>query len=542
MKDRYRNFIVPSIIVILGIVSSISIVRSNVEYTQKEQEIINQGLNEYIDPSKAPIYNQEYTVIEYKDNAGKDKKDKLEKILPKATDERLEVSLQYTDNTTDKLKDKKQNKQVKSLSVNLDKVQKEEIQGKKEEYGIKNITSIPNKEIMDGIYPSKEKIDKINSNIQQEKQQILDYEKQVKVEENKKLSLQDKFKNFIQGNKAEALKLSNANSHLVIYADYNLNYNLDLIGNGQQSGNELQIYGRNNTQAQDFWFNDLTGEIKPSQNSNMCIEVAGGQYYDGTKIQLHYCNGNIAQKWETWPDRTIRAQGAKWLCMDAKDSLTIGKKVQGWTCYGGVNQKFLVGENDFTQYSTGRYMRIHARNTWTLSQFPGHALISVGKRNYNTKQCWATNSFSNWPIIPFTDKQPDTNDSNNNGKTNNIKTNNNIHVDKDEDWSEAIGNSTIYRKRDLNIDKRTYDEIKYMNGYYAWSKNFWNDSVLPYGPLVTGGVAHCATYSRDFWSKYTGEWMGNLDLTPGQIYNTIWWYNEDPENKGFPDSQCGKGY
>jgi hypothetical protein len=529
MKDRYKNFIVPSIIVIIGIVSSISIVRSNVEYTQKEQDIINQGLNEYIDPSKAPIYNQEYTVIEYEDNAGKDKKDKLEKILPKATDERLEVSLQYTDNTTDKLKDKKQDKQVKSLSVNLDKVQKEEIQGKKEEYGIKNITSIPNKEMMDGIYPSKEKIDKINSNIQQERQQILDYEKQIKVEETKKLSLQDKFKNFIQGNKAEALKLSNANSHLVIYADYNLNYNLDLIGNGQQNGNELQIYGRNNTQAQDFWFNDLTGEIKPSQNSNMCIEVAGGQYYDGTKIQLHYCNGNIAQKWETWPDRTIRAQGAKWLCMDAKDSLTIGKKVQGWTCYGGVNQKFLVGENDFTQYSTGRYMRIHASNTGTfIINQTGHALISVGKRNYNTKQCWATNSFSNWPST-------DTNDTNDNGKTNNIKTNNNIEVDRNEDWSESIGNSTAYRKRDLSIDKRTYDEIKYMNGYYAWSKNFWNDSVNVYN-LVN---YNCATHTRNLWNKYTGEWTNFTGAhTPGAIYNSIWWYNEQQG----PYSQCSKGY
>lgn len=239
MKIKYIKLIIPSLIIIAGVMSSMSIVKSNIQYTQKEQEIINQGLNEYIDPSQAPIYNQEYTVIEYKYNAGKDKKDKLEKILPKATDERLEVSLQYTDNTTDKLKDKKQDKQVKSLSLNLDKAQKEEIQGKKEEYGIKNITSIPNREIMDVIYPSKEKIDKINSNIQQERQQILDYEKQVKIEETKKLSLQDKFKNFIQGNTAEALKLSNANSHLVIYADYNLNYNLDLIGNGQQSGNEL---------------------------------------------------------------------------------------------------------------------------------------------------------------------------------------------------------------------------------------------------------------------------------------------------------------
>jgi hypothetical protein len=537
MKDRYINFIVPSIIVIVGIVSSISIVRSNVEYTQKEQDIINQGLNEYIDPSKAPIYNQEYTVIEYEDNAGKDKKDKLEKILPKATDERLEVSLQYTDNTTDKLKDKKQDKQVKSLSLNLDKAQKEEIQGKKEEYGIKKITSISNKEIMDGIYPSKEKIDKINSNIQQERQQILDYEKRVKVEETKKLSLQDKFKNFIQGNKAEALKLSNANSHLVIYADGNLNHNIDLIGDGQQSGNELQIYGRNNTYAQDFWFNDLTGEIKPSQNSNMCIEVAGGQYYDGTKIQLHYCNGNIAQKWETWPDRTIRAQGAKWLCMDSKDSLTIGKKIQGWTCYGGVNQKFLVGENDFTQYSTGRYMRIHASPTATYAHNPtsnlGHALISVGKRNYNSKQCWATNSFANW--WPAWVGTTDLNDTNNNGKTNNIKTENNIFVDSDTDWNIAIGTRVDFRHRDLSIDKRTYDEIKYMNGYYGWAKDFWGNTVNGYN--ITN--YNCATFARDLWNKYTGEWTNfSVIHTPTAIHNSIWWYNEQQG----PSSQCFKGY
>lgn len=531
--SRYTKLIVPSIIVFGGVMSSISIVRSNVEYNQKEQDIINQGLNEYIDPSQAPIYNQEYTIIEYEEGISSEQQDRLEQILPKTNDERLEVSLQYTDNTTDKLKDKKQDKQVKNLSINLDRAQREEIENKKVEYGIKSITATSNKELMDIIYPSKEKIDKINSNIQHERQQILDYEKQVQVEETKKLSFGDKFKNFIQGNKVQALKLSNANSHLVIYADGNVNYNMDLIGNGQQSGNELQIYGRNNTYAQDFWFNDLTGEIKPSQNSNMCLEVAGGQYYDGTKIQLHYCNGNIAQKWETWPDRTIRAQGAKWLCMDSKDSLTIGKKIQGWTCYGGVNQKFLVGENDFTQTGLVRYMRIHARNTWTLSQFPGHALISVGKRNYNTKQCWATNSFSNWPgPAPLTSWIYDTNDSNNNGKTNNIKTNNNIHVDRDEDWNEAIGDSTVYRKRDLSIDKKTYDEIKYMNGYYAWSKNFWDDSVVGYG------LTHCATYSRDFWSKYTGEWMGDGYLTPGNIYNTIWWYNEQQG----PFSQCSKGY
>ena len=31
MKDRYKNFIVPSIIVIIGIVSSMSIVKSNIQ-------------------------------------------------------------------------------------------------------------------------------------------------------------------------------------------------------------------------------------------------------------------------------------------------------------------------------------------------------------------------------------------------------------------------------------------------------------------------------------------------------------------------------
>lgn len=259
------------------------------------------------------------------------------------------------------------------------------------------------------------------------------------------------------------------------------------------------------------------------------IEVAGSQYYDGTKIQLHYCNGNIAQKWETWPDRTIRAQGAKWLCMDAKDSLTIGKKVQGWTCHGGVNQKFLVGENDFTQTGLLRYMRIHASNTGTfIINQTGHALISVGKRNYNTKQCWATNSFSNWPST-------DTNDTNDNGKTNNIKTNNNIEVDRNEDWSESIGNSTAYRKRDLSIDKRTYDEIKYMNGYYGWAKDFWGNTVNGYN--ITN--YNCATFARDLWNKYTGEWTNFTGAhTPGAIYNSIWWYNEQQG----PYSQCSKGY
>ncbi len=121
-----------------------------------------------------------------------------------------------------------------------------------------------------------------------------------------------------------------------------------------------------------------------------------------------------------------------------------------------------------------------------------------------------------------------------------MKTGKSVHVDKDVDWAESIAaaSNSTYRRRDLNISKRMYDEIKYMNGYYAWYRDFWADNL---SVTAYDGVCHnCAGYTRDLWYDITGEWHefgpvhDNSVRTPASLYNSIWWFNHQVG----PSSQC----
>jgi len=564
-----------------------------------KEKFINAGQNEHIDPSQSPLYDKQFTQITFKEGLNLDEmkilnevapifesrnRDKAPKLYLANKEEKGQKIIAGTTikDTQNKIKQMQnsgkvsrvalnhdpQDKSVQTIkflngeldSLSIDEKQKirQNIQKVKKKQGdiatnarvsftqesvnknIKEISSKANREMMDILYPSKKRVNKLNQKIKKERRQIYDYEQKKEQNKSQLRRTWESTSSFF-ADVANAYTTHNSSEHLVMYANYNLNKNIDLIGNNESPNSQLQIYGRNNSDAQNFYFFDGAqgSTIKPHKNSNLCLEVAGGNYYDGARIQLNYCNGDIAQLWETWPDRTIRAAGAKWLCLDAKNGLKTGHKIQGWTCNDNGNQKFLVGKNDFTDYYIGRYIRIHAQDTYDLSNAPGHALISVGKRDLNNKSCWATNSFGFWPGPgnPYHGRY-DTNMQNTDGKTNNIQTGNAVHVDRTEDWNEAIGQSSDYRKRDLNIGKRMYDEIKYMNGYYGWYKDFWEEEVKSYS--IPQGQ-YCSIYARDIWWKYTGgnnggEWM--KAATPHDIYNAIWWFNEEEG----PQSQCGVGY
>ena len=80
----------------------------------------------------------------------------------------------------------------------------------------------------------------------------------------------------------------------------------------------------------------------------------------------------------------------------------------------------------------------------------------------------------------------------------------------------------------MSISKKKYDEIRYMNGYYTWWKDFWSGDVKKYGLRNS----NCAVYSRDLWWSVTDEWMEsdenpddrtNLHTT-GAVYQAIGGY------------------
>lgn len=218
------------------------------------------------------------------------------------------------------------------------------------------------------------------------------------------------------------------------------------------------------------------------------------------------------------------------MCLDASTGLHSGSEIKLWECHGGERQQFLVGENDFSNFNEGRYIRIHSRDTPNPYNGVGHTLVSVGKRNFNNKQCWSTNTFSYWP-------NKDWEAQNVNGKTNNIMTGTNLHIDRNEDWNESINLSQGFIARDLNISKHRYDELKYMNGYFIWEeqgqyakyKNLWNGSAPGYDFFIR----NCSTYSRDLWAEYTWEVIDMPAIhNPGVVYNAIQWHWFNGSNNG----------
>lgn len=410
---------------------------------------------------------------------------------------------------------------------------------------IEEITSASNKELMDIIYPPQEQIDELNEEIKEERREYLEFEreKEQKPIERIKKVLQN-IQSFIY-NPVQALRLSNYNGHLVIYPDAGPYLRVDLPNDDKTNGNQLQLNPDNGSYAQDFYFADVddghssrneVGEIRMYRGGNKCLDIEGGEHWvNGTDVQVYDCNDSPAQKWEAWPDRTIRPTVNKTKCLDASAGLLTGSPLQIWECdSSNIRQKFLIGENDFSNWNLGRYMRIQSTPaTSYILGLVGHTSVSVGMRNLNNKGCWTTNAFSNWPgPVPQTDWEFDNNDTNDLGRTNNIRTGNNINVDKFEDWDNAITDKNWFRYRDLSISKQKYDEIKYMNGYYIWYKDFWNETVQGYNLYNR----NCSTYSRDLWWNYTGEWHNlNAPHTPTQIYNSIGDYNWDGQ------SQCYVG-
>ncbi|HVK22859.1 MAG TPA: ricin-type beta-trefoil lectin domain protein [Actinokineospora sp.] len=78
--------------------------------------------------------------------------------------------------------------------------------------------------------------------------------------------------------------------------------------------------------------------------SGKCVDVEGAQTADGTRVQLHTCNGTNAQKWTFNTDGTVTALGK---CLDLTDGgIGNGTVVQLYSCNGTGAQQWEKGEGD----------------------------------------------------------------------------------------------------------------------------------------------------------------------------------------------------
>ena len=85
----------------------------------------------------------------------------------------------------------------------------------------------------------------------------------------------------------------------VIKSSINPNYVIDLSGSNVFNGNNIQLWERNNTNAQKWIIENVNGAviIKSSINKSFVIDLNRSNAASGTNIQLWESNGTKAQRW-----------------------------------------------------------------------------------------------------------------------------------------------------------------------------------------------------------------------------------------------------
>jgi hypothetical protein len=537
-----------------------------------------QGLNEYIDPSKNPKYNQVYneitftgdginkeeleninTIVNLKDNSSEEPKAIIgEEIIPisqiktgqkirgisynSGLEDNKITEINYyrgknegLDNEREKRKQLKEGKEkngdiqkaITKLDENIAK-QEQRIQKNKGNWDkkIKNkksqVDTIKTKTQTAVSTSNKELMDILypsQESVDKLNNEILEERKKseefLKNNSKPKLSFKQRVKQLIKIPEAFAWgDSSNSINNLVIYNRSNWDYIWDVDNANAVNGQTFKLWGRSNDGPKQFRFVDARSEIR-------FVGKPGVEKC----IDVDLANGQYDN----------------------------GDRVHLWDCHGGNNQKFVVrSDGTIRPKSNQNYCldasagisygsRIH------LWQCHGgqNQIFNAGEYDFDGQKFYLriyasatgvvnnglqsghaltavsrtgrgiTNTFSFWP-----DK--DTYDTNDWGRTNNSGTGNNINIDECKggtDWKIAYHNvNTGYRYKDVEVTKKIYDEIKYMKGYTVNSGYMSN----PYEWCVH----NCVRYSTDLWGKYTGFSIRSYSYStgcfvPGIVYNAL---------------------
>ncbi|HET6532673.1 MAG TPA: PQQ-dependent sugar dehydrogenase [Actinoplanes sp.] len=113
---------------------------------------------------------------------------------------------------------------------------------------------------------------------------------------------------------------------------------LDVAGGNTADGTKIQLYTCNGTVAQQ-WTVTPNGPVKAL---GKCLDVAGGATASGTKAQLWTCNGTGAQVWSAHADGTLRnPQSGR--CLDvSQNNPADGQQIHIWDCTAAANQKWVL--------------------------------------------------------------------------------------------------------------------------------------------------------------------------------------------------------
>lgn len=136
-------------------------------------------------------------------------------------------------------------------------------------------------------------------------------------------------------------------------------------------------------------WNNYSGLIRPSDNSNMALDVPYAIPTDQTKIQLWHSMNNVQQKWG-FDFNTKQLKGLNDKCLDAGDiNAANNRQLRINTCHGGTNQKWFADQ----------FARIHSQSNETLcvdsqSGSSAGSTIYMSPCHDGINQRWGNTNFS----------------------------------------------------------------------------------------------------------------------------------------------------
>jgi len=113
---------------------------------------------------------------------------------------------------------------------------------------------------------------------------------------------------------------------------------LDVAGANSANGTKVDIYTCNGTNAQQ-WTVESNSTI---QALGKCLDVTGGGTTNGTLVDLYTCNGTGAQVWQAGANGSLVNPQSGACLDDTGFSTTPGTQVQIWACTGSANQSWTL--------------------------------------------------------------------------------------------------------------------------------------------------------------------------------------------------------
>ena len=140
------------------------------------------------------------------------------------------------------------------------------------------------------------------------------------------------------------LRVDNPETLWVDYRDARTGKCLDVAGGNSANGTKVQLYSCNGSPAQQWKYVPATKRIHSMVNANKCLDAPGGQTANGVQLQIWDCQvGNANQDFVRVGD-SFRPYSAPNQALDASGEGN-GAAVVFWNSHGGANQTWRAALN-----------------------------------------------------------------------------------------------------------------------------------------------------------------------------------------------------